>query len=360
MQTTARALDGCKDVKVMLVKMSSLGDVIHTLPALSDAYSAIPGIRFDWVVEEAFAEIPRWHAAVDRVVPVALRRWRTKPLQFLSGGHWRALREVLKEKPYDLAIDAQGLIKSAIITAQIQAPGAGFARSSAREPLAALAYQQRFIVPKQQHAIARSRALFAAALGYRLPSTAPDFGIGNPLTVGAMESEPSLVFCHASARDEKLWPEAYWVELACKAVLAGHRIDLPWGNQTESLRAMRIRDAVIEAVCEAGSATASVIRVLPRSTLSQMAEHFRRAQAAVAVDTGLGHLAAAVDCPMVSLYGPTDPSRIGALGQHQLYALAPSQDMADIPVAVVWEKLSELLSNRSGNPVSEVVGASHV
>ena len=103
-------------MRVLLVKTSSLGDVIHTLPALTDAQRAIPGIQFDWVVEEGFAEIPAWHPAVAQVIPVAIRRWRKHPLQTLRSGEWRRFKARLRETHYDLVIDAQGLLKSAWLT----------------------------------------------------------------------------------------------------------------------------------------------------------------------------------------------------------------------------------------------------
>ena len=152
-------------MKVLLVKTSSLGDVVHTLPALTDAQRAIPGIRFDWVVEEGFAEIPTWHPAVDQVIPVAIRRWRKSPWQTLRSGEWRRFKARLRETRYDLVIDAQGLLKSAWLTRYVKAPVAGLDRDSAREPLAARFYDRCYAVPREQHALERVRQLFAQALG---------------------------------------------------------------------------------------------------------------------------------------------------------------------------------------------------
>ena len=103
-------------MRILLIKTSSLGDVIHALPAVTDAARAIPGIRFDWVVEESFAEIPAWHPAVDRVIPVALRRWRKAPFSAWFGGEWHRFRQSLRAERYDAVIDAQGLLKSALLT----------------------------------------------------------------------------------------------------------------------------------------------------------------------------------------------------------------------------------------------------
>jgi len=154
-------------VRVLVVKTSSLGDVLHTLPALTDAVQRRPGIRFDWVVEEAFAEVPAWHTAVDDVIPVALRRWKHRPLQVLRAGEPQAAVRQLRRHKYDLVIDAQGLLKSAVIARFARGPRAGLDRSSAREPVAAHAYHRKYAVPREQHAVQRVRQLFAAALAAR-------------------------------------------------------------------------------------------------------------------------------------------------------------------------------------------------
>lgn len=161
-------------MRVLIIKTSSLGDVIHTLPALTDAAHAIPGIRFDWVVEEGFAEIPSWHPAVDQVIPVAIRRWRKNLWQTIKSGEWKAFKQRVRERKYDLVIDAQGLVKSAWLTRYVKAPVAGLDRYSAREGWASRFYDRRLSVATGQHAVERVRQLFAMALAYDLPE-----GIGN-------------------------------------------------------------------------------------------------------------------------------------------------------------------------------------
>ena len=142
-------------MRVLVIKTSSLGDVIHALPALTDAARAIPGIRFDWVVEEGFAEIPTWHPAVDKVIPVAIRRWRKNLWQTIKSGEWRRFKQAVQSTKYDLVIDAQGLLKSAWLTRYVRAPIAGFDKDSAREPLAARFYSRRLAVARGQHAVER-------------------------------------------------------------------------------------------------------------------------------------------------------------------------------------------------------------
>jgi heptosyltransferase-1 len=295
---------------VLLVKTSSLGDVIHTLPALTDAQRAIPGIQFDWVVEEGFAEIPAWHPAVAQVIPVAIRRWRKHPLQTLRTGEWRRFKARLRETRYDLVIDAQGLLKSAWLTRYVKAPVAGFDRDSIREPLASRFYDRCYAVPRDQHALERVRQLFAQALGYSIPEMIADYGLdrGQLATPG---EQPYLLFLHGTTWPSKHWPEAYWRQLAERMSEFGWAIRLPWGNAEEKARAERIAQGLPSA------------SVLPRLNLGGVAKVVAGARACVAVDTGLGHLAAALDVPSISLYGPTLPGRVGAYGRSQVHLCAP-------------------------------------
>lgn len=296
-------------MRVLLIKTSSLGDVVHTLPALTDAQRAIPGIQFDWVVEEGFAEIPAWHPAVAQVIPVAIRRWRKNLLQTLRTGEWRRFKERLRETRYDLVIDAQGLLKSAWLTRYVKAPVAGLDRDSAREPMASRFYDRRYTVPRDQHALERVRQLFAQALGYALPQAIGDYGLDRA-QLAAPGEEPYLLFLHGTTWPSKHWPEAYWRELAERMSAFGWAIRLPWGNAEEKARAERIADGIAGA------------SVLPRLNLGGVAKVIAGARACVAVDTGLGHLAAALDVPSISLYGPTLPGRVGAYGRSQVHLCA--------------------------------------
>ncbi|MCY4178333.1 MAG: lipopolysaccharide heptosyltransferase I, partial [Endozoicomonadaceae bacterium] len=156
-------------MKVLIIKTSSLGDILHTLPALTDAAAAINGIRFDWIAEEGFQEIPTWHPAVNKVIPVGLRRWRKNILKTIWSGEWSVFKHQLRSEKYHCVIDAQGLIKSALLTRYVTAPVHGFDKKSIREPVASYAYSHRHNVSKKQHAIERTRQLFAASLKYSAP-----------------------------------------------------------------------------------------------------------------------------------------------------------------------------------------------
>lgn len=319
---------------VLIVKTSSMGDVLHTLPALTDAMQAIPGIRFDWVVEEGFAQIPGWHPAVDRVIPVAIRRWR----KHWFGSEVREERFLFKRevqsRQYDVVIDAQGLIKSAALVTRI-AKGVkhGQDSRSAREPFASWWYDKRHEINRQQHAVQRTRELFAKSLGYTLPESTGDYAIaGHFLAKPPADAGQYLVFLHATTRDEKHWPEENWRQLIKLLSNSGMKIKLPWGTEQEHQRAKRLADS------------SGHVDVLPRLTLEQVARTLAGAKAVVSVDTGLSHLTAALDRPNITLYGPTDPGLIGGYGKNQ-FVLRPAQgnNMADISPESVATQLNTLL-----------------
>lgn len=295
-----------------MVKTSSLGDVLHTLPALSDARAAIPDWHCDWVVEEAFSEIPAWHPAVRQVIPLRLRQWRRRPLARQSREELGAFLQKLRQQSYDLVIDAQGLLKSALVTRFARGIRVGLDFRSAREPLAAWGYQRRIPVPRDRHAIERVRRLFAQAMGYPWPDTEPDYGIRQRLSA---KSAPGhrLMFLHGTTWPSKHWPEPHWLALARLATAAGYGIDLPWGNAAELARAERLAQAI------------SGCRVLPRLSLSALTTALEEVEGVVGVDTGLAHLAAALEVPGLCLYGPTSTALTGTRGrgQHQLQAALP-------------------------------------
>ncbi len=323
-----------------------MGDVIHALPALTDAKAAYPSYIFDWVVEEGFQEIPSWHPAIDQVIPVAIRRWRKNFLKHWVSAEWRQFKTQLRRHHYDLVIDCQGLFKSAWLSKLVKAPNAGFDKESIREPLASWAYHAKYSVSKQQHAVERIRQLFSQALGYTLPQGRGDYGISRHRFTGSSAESANIVFLHATARECKLYPEDYWRDLARRLTAEGYRIRLPWGEAHERDRAVRIANDI------AG------VEVLPRLNLHGVACVLAQASAVVAVDTGLGHLCGALNVPALTLYGPTDPEQIGAYGENQIHLRA--NDYSEQPVetnpitaltsVVVCQALKERLLSRAPQP----------
>lgn len=200
-------------MKVCVIKTSSMGDVIHTLPALTDAQKVIPNLSIDWVVEENFAEIPRWHPSVNRVIPIALRRWRKSPFSIQTRNEWKNYRTLLQAENYDAVIDAQGLIKSALFATRFaQGVKHGYDRQSIREPLASFFYDKKYTISYQQHAVERIRQLFALSLGYELSQVQGDYGIARHFLHQTSEKN-YVVFIHSTTRADKHWKESEWQKL---------------------------------------------------------------------------------------------------------------------------------------------------
>jgi heptosyltransferase-1 len=337
-------------MKVLIVKTSSLGDVIHTLPALSDAMTAIPNVTFDWVVEDSFQDIPRMQPNVDRVIPTSIRLWRKNPFK-----HRAAIRACIKniqQEQYDVVIDAQGLIKSAIVTWFAKGKRYGLSKTSCREPLAALAYQKKIEVEKGQHAISRVRQLFAKSLGYSLPDKALSYGLKQEKApISDSLTPPYLVFLHATTWASKHWPNEYWRELILLAVKQGFHVYLPWGNETEKERASALASASDKA------------HVLPRSTIKELTAVLMYAKGVVGVDSGLAHLTAACSTPAVTLYGSTSAILTGTMGlnntslqadfpcspclsaqcQYKQHSAVTPACYEALPAAKVWQELQTLM-----------------
>lgn len=281
-------------MRVLLIKMSSLGDVVHALAAVSDA--AAYGVRFDWVVEEAFADIPALHPAVDRVLPIAWRRWR-KDLR-ASWPEMRAFKSTVSSVPYDLVIDSQGLIKSALVAMMSHAEKQGFSHTTAREPWASFFYSKGHRVARGQHAIERQRQLFAAALGYCYNPAEPAV-IGDAIAQNQRTKQVYLL--HGTTWQTKHWPEQMWQALARLVSDAGFEAVVTWGDEQERVRA--------ENIARVSGAT-----VQTRTPLKQLASQLAHSAAVIGVDSGLAHLAAALGTPTLGLYGPTDGVLTGCRG----------------------------------------------
>ncbi len=299
------------NMHVLIVKVSSLGDVIHTLPALTDAVRTIPGIKFDWVVEEAFTEIPAWHAAVNKVMPVAFRRWGKNIFKMFFSHEYKSFKKELKKTRYDLVIDAQGLLKSGFICSLARGKVVGMAKNSTREKIATWFYDESYEVSWQQHAVERTRKLFAQALGYNIESQSADYGLSlAQFSSDKEKANRSLYFLHGTTWETKLWPEKYWIELGEIAARNSYSINLLWGNEEEQLRAKRIADAVPGA------------NVMSQLTLTEIASQLIQTDIVIAVDTGLAHLAAALNRPTIALYGASDPEKTGTYGKNQVHLKA--------------------------------------
>ena len=295
-------------MKVLIVRLSSLGDVIHTFPALTDLAAARPETELDWLVEEGFASFAGLHPAVDSVVGLAERRLRWPPNRwpaYVSSRRW--LRGQLETRRYDLVVDLQGLMKSALVARMPGSPVAGYDAKSIREPTASPFYDRKYAVSRDLHAVERNRRLLAAAIGYDVPATPADFG----LAVAGRKEVPALPerFCalvHSASWPSKLWPEENWRRLVGHLATRGLSVVLPWGSNEEKARAERIAAGNKDAI------------VLPdRLDGADLAAAIGGARCAIGLDSGLMHLAAALAVPGVWLFGPTDPGLTGPCSANQ-------------------------------------------
>ncbi len=287
--------------RILLVKTSSLGDVVHTFPVVSDILAAIPGVEIDWVVEERFAALPALHPGVSRTIPVAVRRWRAGLYRAETWREMNVFRAELGRPRYDAVVDLQGLFKSAIVARLARGRRYGLGWRASREPLFPF-YDRTFDVPRALHAVERNRSLASQALAYT-PAAAVDYGI-RVLTDGFGWLPPNAyaVLVHATSARAKLWPEESWIKLGRTLAEQGIRSVFPWGSERERARSEKLAAAVPDSV------------VPPLLALAEATSLLAGARCAVGVDTGLTHLAGALGVPTVGIYVATDPAATGLYG----------------------------------------------
>ncbi len=298
-------------MKILIVRLSSLGDILHMFPAISDLRRHYQDAEIHWLVEPTFAEVASWHSAVDKVITVPLRAhkkiwWRIPVL--LSN-----LRQQLQAENYDIVLDAQGLLKSALLARLAGVAVFGFAAGSAREPLASRLYQKTAKVPGGLHVIEKNRQLVAAIFAADITKAA-DYGLDifrqkrmqSKLSglLKEITAQPYIVLLHGTTWNSKYWPEASWMELIRLLSQQGYHSLLPWGNEVEHQRAQRLQTAGGERA-----------QMLPKLSLTELMDVLLHARAFVSVESGIGHLAAALDVSGIMLHGPTDPAYSGILGK---------------------------------------------
>lgn len=288
---------------ILFIKTSSLGDVIHHMPALTDARKLRSDAAFSWLVEEDFAPLVRLHPAAGAVIPVAWRRWRKSVYAPATMAEMAASFRTIRGRQYDDIVDSQGLLRTALLTRAARGLRHGYDASSVREPLASAFYDVRHRVDRTLHAVERNRMLSGLALGYK-PYGAPDFGLDRARFASA--GSRYAVLLHATARPEKQWPEAHWIALGKALELD---LVLPWGNEAERVRSENIARYVPSA------------RVPERAPLDQVTKLIAGAQFVIGVDTGLMHLAAALGVPLVAIFAGSKPELTGPVGNGPLSIL---------------------------------------
>jgi heptosyltransferase-1 len=312
--------------EILFIKTSSLGDVIHHMPAVTESRAHFPQARISWLVEEAYAPLAALHPAVDEVVPVAWRRWRK---QLLASQTWRELgewRRRIGARPFDRVVDTQGLIRTALMSRFAQGQRHGYDSESIREPLASRFYDQCHQVSRQLHAVERNRRLTGLALGYQ-PEGAADYGLDrSALRIG---DERYALLLHGTARVEKKWPTQSWIALGNIIARRGVPVVVPWGNEAERVRAAQIAEAVPNA------------RVAERHSIDGMVRLVAGADFIVGGDTGLVHLAAAFGVPLVAIFSGTDPELTRPIGSGPMEVVGAKGAIPS--VEAVAAALSEIL-----------------
>ncbi|MEY2805044.1 MAG: hypothetical protein RL657_2380 [Pseudomonadota bacterium] len=314
-------------MRVLLVKLSSLGDVVHTLPAALDIRARCPDAQLDWVVEPAFADLVRACPAIDQVIEMDLRRWRKSPWSSATRQAWRAFKAQLQSRAYDWVIDLQGLTKSALVSrlARLTATGQRIAMAHATEgsayerPTRWVAHRCIALRP-HIHAVERAREVCARALGYARPSDGPAPWQG--LRVDPALARPDVLCVHGTSRPDKLWPEAHWLVLGQRLLARGWSPVFVHGNAEEQSRAERLARGL------PGS------RVAPRWSLPQLLDEMARSQGVIGVDSGPSHMAVAMGLPHVQIYNFDTAWRTGPQAvAHQVSV----HDPAGPTVEQVWQ-----------------------
>ena len=380
-------------MNILLVKLSSLGDVVHTLPVVQDIQQALPDAQIDWVVEQAFAPLPALLPGVRRVVACNIRHWRRHLFSRATWVAWQAFCTQLQTQRYDAIIDLQGLGKSAIVArlARLAPGGQRFAMAnrtdgSGYESLTRWLADVALPLPVHSHAVQRGRTLAALALGYAAPQSAPDFGLQglkwpkkaknssfsaskvpaihdiparaamNSIAISELSTvprKPLVVWVHGSSRADKCWPASHWLALGLRLHAAGWRVALVHGNAAEAVASQDTADALNAAVAANSRGLGNhalvvepVATVWPRMPLDALAmalahecgtscyEAKSPRGGVIGVDSGISHIAVALGLPHVQLYNFDTAWRTGPLGQpHQASVYAQP-----VPsVETVWQ-----------------------
>lgn len=319
----------------LIIKTTSLGDVVHMLPAITDAATQYPELRFDWVVERGFTEVPTWHPHVDKVIPVAIRQWRKSLFSKNTQQEITTFKTQLQAKTYNNVIDSQGLLKSALLTRWAKGKVWGYDKKSIREPIASFFYTNKVSVPFTLHAITRNRLILANVLGYSIDDLPLDYGIAKQknfaLPTDTTLPERYIVALHGTSRVDKEWSIETWHQFIPKMEAAGYSILFPWGNTREYERAKTLATAH------------KMVHILPKCSLGELAGLLQQASAVIGMDTGLMHIAAALNKKGIALYPVTQPTLTGVLSAGTQQSIESIGGKKALDIEQVSQKMLKLL-----------------
>ena len=296
-------------MRILIIKTSSLGDVVHSLPIIEDIKINYPNSIIDWVTEENYTDIIKMHKGINKVIPVSIRSWRKKLFTVQTWLEITAFKKNIQSQYYDCVIDTQGLFKSGVITQLSRSINkCGYDKKSAREPIASNFYHYCYSVGQNLHAVERNRMLAGRALNYDIAKREIKYGIHPPDHSYKHEfinelPEKYILGFHGTSLDSKLWDINQWVELGKKLIENGYFLVLTWGNKLEKIRAEKISKQVGNAY------------VLPKVGISLLAVIIEKSHAVVGVDTGLLHLAVALNKPAIGIYIKTNSAITGLFGE---------------------------------------------
>ncbi len=331
-------------MRILIVKLSSLGDVVHTMPAVQDLRRALPQARVDWVVEKAFAPLVRRCEGVDTVIECELRRWRKDPLSRETRAAWAAFKHALQREAYDAVLDLQGLTKSAVVAWQARlAPGGRRYAMANRTDGSGYEAPTRWVadvaipLPAHIHAVRRGRELCARALGYAVPAD-ERYGLAGQSVQHL--AQPTVAFVHGTSRADKEWPLDHWLQLGYRLNDAGFAVAVAHGSDAEQRRSEYIAAGLRQA------------QVWPRLALDALTDRLAACAGVVGVDSGLSHIAVALDLPHVQLYnfdtawrtGPLSAADGGSARQCSVFAQpTPSVDA----VWQAWQQVAAMTQSNS-------------
>jgi heptosyltransferase-1 len=322
-----RTLPAAGVLRILIVKLSSLGDVVHSLPVVADLRAAYPRALIDWVVEPGFAPLLDRVDGIAEVIACPLRAWTKAGLWKPSVvREMRAFAARLRRERYDAIVDLQGLTKSALIARLARGKSYGLANrteGASHEAPARWLVSKAIRVEPHSHALDRGRELVAAALGTRVDSP-PSFGL-SPRAPPDAARPRTVVLIHGTSRADKLWPQESWIELGRRLSDEGFAVALPQASGEEGKRARAIAAAI------GGDST-----VWPQLDLGAFIDRLAASDGAIGIDSGPSHIAVALGLPHVQIYNFATSWRTGPQARHSGGRQVAVEGEPVPTVAAVW------------------------